>query len=361
MANNNTTQQDNSGSGLSPNIDFSQLNNLTEAEKALFKANTKGVNPSLEPSQQQQQQTAPPIKPGVDYSDLDAEEIENPQKAFELYRKYRHDLLKAQKENKSLKQQIELGNSGNGNGKNNEQFHQNQLQQKTTLEQQIAELQKQKTDLEIQSLSNKGQWDKVAEIQLNTQKQDFTKQINSLSSELEQLRQEKAQLSGQLANTLETNDRYTRKQLAFNEFLAAGGDPQAFEYVWAVDIEPRTKINSDGQLQAVNPVSGSFLTDDTGRNPLLAKSLIANLKESDRARFFVSNAQIPGLGINNQGFGYNPSNRQSSVPDFSKPLAVSRRIMTDRPYQKEVRDRLGGADIYELIQQGKIVIDNSLQ
>lgn len=354
--------------GIDPNVDLSQLQNLTEHEIRQFQANSNGINPTIPPLPQQQQPQQPQPQQQQPQQQQPQQDIQDPQKVFALYKEYLGLANKLEKENKALKQQLSGVLNGNGNGNGNaynngyqQVPNQQQLNQKQSLEETIAELQKQKTELEIHSLGKKGEWDKIAQIQLNQQKQDFTKQISSINSEAEKLRQERDRLSAQLQQSLQANDRYTRKQIALNEFIQAGGDPQAFEYVWAVDLEPQTRLNSDGKLQAYNPTSQTFVTDDSGRNPLLVNSLIEKLKKESQARFFASSSQLQGFGLQNQGFGYNPNNRQPTLPDTSRPMNVSPRIMTDRVYQRQVTDQLGGANIYELLTLGKLVIDEQIE
>ncbi len=376
QGNQNSSQNiPNSPPGISPTVDLSVLKNLSPEEIKFFQANNTQNNPSIntletpqQPQQPQQQQPQQQQQQQQLQSQSQEQQIQDPQKVFALYKQYLARTNELEKENKALKLQmsggdtsVQNGINGNGNGNGNDfQQYNSQLNQKHTLEQQIAELQKQKTDLEIQSLSNKGQWDKVTEIQLKSQEQNFNKQITSLSNQVQQLRQEKEKLNSQLSNNLLEKDQYARKQLAFREFVEAGGDPLAFDYVWTIDLEPNTRLNQEGKLQAYNPVTQTYVTDDSGQNPVLINNLINDLKQRTQARFFTSGSQIPGFGLQNQGFGYNPNNRQPTVPDTSKPLAVSKRIMQDRNYQKQIIDRLGGANLYELMAKGKIIIDESM-
>ncbi len=281
------------------------------------------------------------------------QQVQNPETVLELYTTYKNENTSLKSKIKELEQEIQSNNK-NGNGNNldldklTKLLSQDQSQQRQTLEQQIQQLQKQKTNLQIEDHTRKQEWDKITEIQLKQQQEDYNKQIESLSSQLEQFKQQNQSLNTQLSSSLEEIDRNNRKQAALNKFIAEGGDPSHFEYLWRVDLEPYTKFDDRGQLKLFNPVTKTFITDESGKNYLGIEDKLQELKQGSQALFFSPIYRGSGIGTNNQGF-----NNQNG--DFTN-LKVSKRIWTDTNYFNQVKQQIK-MDPLQAIQKGLIQVD----
>ncbi|MDJ0723755.1 MAG: hypothetical protein QNJ38_01425 [Prochloraceae cyanobacterium] len=283
-----------------------------------------------------------------------AQQVQNPETVLDLYTSYKNENTSLKSKIKELEQQIQSTNNNGNNGNNldleklTNLLTQDQSQQRETLEQQIQQLQKQKTSLKLEDHARKQEWDKITEIHLNQQKEDYNKQIESLSSQLEQFKQQNQSLNTQLSSSLEEIDRNNRKQAALSKFIAEGGDPSHFEYLWRVDLEPYTKFDEKGQLKLFNPVTKTFVTDESGKNYLGVENKIQEFKQGSQALFFSPIYRSSGIGTNNQGF-----NTQST--DFTN-FKVSKRIWTDTNYFNQVKQQIK-MDPLEAIQKGLIQVD----